>query len=160
MALGLRCPLCWKDSQSLARNRRVTGYNRGAMPAGLHYQIVCPCRHTIELPIDKLGPEFVTQKARSGDSEPVAVVCKYCKRAMNLDLGKPQPGVGLIPLQWISEWEYRGSLLCEDQTCNTPLPLFGPVNPASTPEVQAAEERSWDYNSLVCPKGHLIVSRP
>jgi hypothetical protein len=59
----------------------------------------------------------------------------------------------LSPLWWVP----HGPLLkCEEETCESLLPLFVRWNPATTSEELASETAKWKWDDLKCPRGHAI----
>jgi hypothetical protein len=60
----------------------------------------------------------------------------------------------LSPSWWV---QHGPQLKCEEETCESLLPLFVRWNPATTLEALADETARWKWDNLKCPQGHPIL---
>ena len=98
---------------------------------------------SIEIPHKTLDRAFEFLGGRSKDKEFLVALCARCKHLRAYELPKKIPGWN--PVVWlpqISDWRSLGYVLCENKTCNTRKPVFGPK----------AEDRAiWIWDDLTCP---------
>jgi hypothetical protein len=125
---------------------------------GLHYMLRCGgCFGTIALHEQRLAQAFENRADHTKEIDAVVAVCSRCKLVSSYEIGEDSPNwAGVELLSGTSDWSFLGWLQCGEVFCKVLLPPFAPTNQSISPEEWARAPDSWNWNSLICPFGHMI----
>jgi hypothetical protein len=110
---------------------------------------------------EKIRPLFAYPESLANEFHALAVAHDHCKHVENYILHKDLPGHNQKDMVILVEPHYGdvvplGSLQCEAENCSILLPLFAVWSRSTTGEERLSDTNTWNWESLRCPKGHVI----
>lgn len=129
----------------------------------VHHRLHCKyCGLPILLPADTLEQPFSDLDALPNGSLAIGVVCHRCKSLETYFLHAKHPKFGARDGAMVLETRSGDAVLvgileCEEESCESRLPLFAYWNPASNEEERKADISIWRWGRLLCPEGHAIL---
>jgi hypothetical protein len=127
-----------------------------------HWSLHCKhCGAPMWLLAEKIRPLFAHPGALANEFHVIAVAHDHCKRVETYTLHRdfpdhnPRDGVILVEPHY-GDVVPLGSLQCEAENCSILLPLFAVWSRATTDEQRVSDTNTWNWESLRCPKGHVV----
>lgn len=126
-----------------------------------HYLFYCrDCEAPILLRAETLAQPSGPQVFRSTAFLSLAVVCPHCKRVRSYSLDKASPNYDpmgkLVAPDKTSNAMSAGWLRCDEENCQTPLPLFSLASVPIDDEARRALLATWIWGDVKCPSGHPV----
>jgi hypothetical protein len=127
-----------------------------------HFLIHCSdCGFPFLLPADTIEDTFGDPESLANNALAVGVVCSECKWVDRYFLDRKHAQYDPRNQAWILDTRSEDTILleilqCEEDTCESRLPLFAYWNPSTPPEERAADSLTWRWENLKCPEGHVI----
>jgi len=132
-----------------------------------HYLFDCRnCGKPIALHAENTWQRFVAQGIPDTGPHSLAIACFHCSHVEIYSLDPHSPlssSLRVVSRSPAIETECLGWLECEAAEHKFPAALFSVTTPAMSSEEKQTEIQSWNWDSLLCPSGHLmerIISKP